>query len=426
MSYLQVVQDRNFVKLWLSQILSLIAQNLLNFALIIRIYDLTQGSRFANISVALLILSFGVPAVLLSSLAGVYVDHWDRKRVLVVSNFFRAVLVLGFLVFEQNLLVVMLLALLISSATQFFAPAEAASIPVVSKPSNLVKANGLFVTTFYATFIVGYSTSAPVIKAFGPQSSYLLAAAFFGVATILAVVLPSLGGKKSGNISFKQLWKVTQHDMKAGRKLIWNDPNLKYPIIQLMLVQAVVSVILTLAPALSLALLKQPLQDSSLYLVIPAGIGMLVGVLSVGHLTKHMAKTTLVKLGLLIGGVMITLLGLTGLLYRQMGGHPIAGIASVEKIVALELFLLGVTVSAISVTAQTLLHEMSEEKMRGTVFGVLYTLINFAATAPVLVAGVLADALSVTKVIALAGLLLVAYAVFQHTIFKPSTNLTLD
>lgn len=414
MSYIQVVQDRNFAKLWFSQILSLIAQNLLNFALIIRIFDLTQGGRFANISVALLILSFGVPAVLLSSLAGVYVDHWDRKRVLVISNFFRAVLVLGFLVFEHNLLIVMLMALLISSATQFFAPAEAASIPMVSKPANLVKANGLFVTTFYATFVIGFSASAPIIKSFGVQAPYLLASGFFGIATILAVALPALGGKKSGNISFKALWKVTQKDLKLGRKLIWNDPNLKFPIIQLMLVQGVISVILTLAPAISLALLKQPLQDASSYLVLPAGIGMILGVLGVGHLTKLISKPTLVRIGLFVGGIVVTALGLTGLLYRSVKGHPLATIVGIERLVAAELFLLGITIAVISISAQTLLHEMSEEKMRGTVFGVLYTLINFAATAPVLLAGILADVLSVTKVVAIAGVLLLTYAFFQR------------
>ncbi len=425
MSYTEVVRDRNFVKLWTSQILSLIAQNLLNFALIIRIFELTQGGRFANIAVALLILSFGIPAVLLSSLAGVYVDHWDRRKVLVMSNFFRSIVVLGFLVFEHNLIIVMILAFLMSSATQFFAPAEAASIPIVSRAKNLVKANGLFVTTFYATFIIGYSASAPVIKLFGAQAPYLIAAGFFGLATILAILLPNLGGKKSGNISLRQLWRVTLHDVQAGRKLVFRDPNLRYPIIQLMIVQAVISVVLTLAPALSLALLKQPLQDSSLYLVVPAGLGMLLGVLSVSRLTKHFPKSKLVKADLVIAGITLTLLGATGLLYRQFSGHALASEVGVERIVAIMLFILGVTVAIISVSAQTLLHEMSEEKMRGTVFGVLYTLINLAATAPVLLAGVLADTLSVTKVIGLTGLLLLSYAVAQYgksyTSFKPKT-----
>lgn len=416
MSYLQVVRDRDFAKLWSSQILSLIGQNLLNFALIIRIFDLTQGGRFANVAVALLILSFGIPAVLLSSLAGAYVDHWDRKRVLVVSNFIRTILVLGFLLFERNLVIVLLLAFLISAATQFFAPAEAASIPIVSKPENLVTANGLFVTTFYATFIVGYAGSAPVIKAFGPQAPYLLASGFFGLATLLAIFLPRLGGRKAGKLKLSELWRTTQHDLRKGRKIILKDPNLRFPIIQLMFVQGVISIILTLAPAISLALLHQSLKDASLYLVLPAGIGMVLGVLLVGQLTKRIAKQILVKSGLFFAGISLILLGLTGLLYRTINGHPIATPYQVERIVAVVLFVLGIMIAVISVSAQTLLHEMSEEQMRGTIFGVLYSLINLAATAPVLFAGVLAGLLSVTKVIGLTGIIVILFAIFQATI----------
>ena len=413
MSYVQVIRDRNFAKLWVSQILSLTAQNLLNFALIIRIFDLTQGGRFANLAVAMLILSFGIPAVLFSSLAGVYVDHWDRKRVLVVSNVVRTILVLGFLIFEHNLVIVLFLAFLISTATQFFAPAEAASIPQVSKPANLVKANGLFVTTFYATFIIGFSASAPLIDAFGPRSPYILASVFFGAATVFAIFLPFLGGRKSGKVSFSQLWRTAQKDLRAGQKLVAHDPNLRYPILQLMFVQGVISIILTLAPAISLALLRQPLQKASLFLVLPAGTGMLLGVLFVGYLTKHFNKSTLVKTGFMIAGTALILMGASGLLYRMTAGHTLATPTQIKIIVASLLFVLGVMVAVISVAAQTLLHEMSEEHMRGTIFGVLYTLINLAATVPVLFAGVLADTLSVTKVIELTGLVVVLFALGQ-------------
>src|ERR1700745_827284 len=94
--------NRNFTRLWSAQILSQIAQNLLNFALIIRVFDLAQGTRVANIAVALVILSFGVPSIFFAAAAGVYVDHWNKKAVLVVANFLRAFLVLGYLIFEHN------------------------------------------------------------------------------------------------------------------------------------------------------------------------------------------------------------------------------------------------------------------------------------------------------------------------------------
>jgi predicted MFS family arabinose efflux permease len=104
--YVQLLKNTNFLKIWSAQLLSQIASNLLNFALIIRIFDLAANTPFANISVSLLILSFGIPSIIFAVLAGAYVDHLDRKKVLVITNLLRAVLVLMFLLFEQNLFMV--------------------------------------------------------------------------------------------------------------------------------------------------------------------------------------------------------------------------------------------------------------------------------------------------------------------------------
>src|SRR5262245_2749946 len=96
-----VARNPHFNRLWGAQILSQIDQNLLNFALIIRVFQLAEGTRLANVSVALLILSFGIPSIFFAAAAGVYVDHWNKKVVLVTANFLRAGLVLGYLAFEH-------------------------------------------------------------------------------------------------------------------------------------------------------------------------------------------------------------------------------------------------------------------------------------------------------------------------------------
>ena len=124
MGYRQILTKGHFWKLWGSQAISLIAQNLLNYTLIIRAAELSQGTPLANVSVALVILAFGIPSILFAAVAGVYVDTWDRKRVLLVSNVIRAILLLSYLVFEQNLVIMLIITFLVSTVTQFFAPAE--------------------------------------------------------------------------------------------------------------------------------------------------------------------------------------------------------------------------------------------------------------------------------------------------------------
>ena len=59
----EILKNKDFMKIWLAQLASQLAANLLNFALIIRVFELSANTKFANISVSLLVLAFGVPGV---------------------------------------------------------------------------------------------------------------------------------------------------------------------------------------------------------------------------------------------------------------------------------------------------------------------------------------------------------------------------
>jgi predicted MFS family arabinose efflux permease len=136
-NYSFIFRHRGFLKLWLAQMLSATAQHLINFALIIKVFDLAKASGNSNVSVGLLVLSYGIPSILFASVAGVYVDHWNKRTVMLVANALRAVLVLGFLFWAHSLVEIFALSFIIATATQFFTPAEAASIPLLVPKKNL-------------------------------------------------------------------------------------------------------------------------------------------------------------------------------------------------------------------------------------------------------------------------------------------------
>ena len=407
-----IVHNANFSRLWGAQILSQIAQNLLNFALIIRVFQLAEGTRLANVSVALLILSFGVPSIFFAAAAGVYVDRWNKKLVLVVANLSRAVLVLGYLAFEHNLYMVLILSFLISSATQFFSPAEAASIPSLVAKRHLMRANSLFVFTMYASFIVGYSSSAPVIAAFGSKGPYILTAIMFALAGALVAMLPSIKSVEVKSMPFRGVVSYTIHEILDNWKLIRSNHNLSFPILQLTITQSILGVILALAPALSLAILRVPIQDSSHFLVIPAGIGMVLGVIVIDRLTIHISRIRLISVGLLVAAAALVLLGLSDRLHGP-AGTPMLPHYQIGLLVAPLVFILGFMNAVVSVAAQTILQEHTSEASRGKVFGALGMMINIAATLPIFFAGILADLTSVQAVVTTLGLFLLGFAGWQ-------------
>src|SRR2546421_9850992 len=124
-SFRNVLKNRSFLLLWLAQLLSQIAFNAANYGVIAIVTVVTHST----IMVGLAIISFTLPAVLFSLLAGVYVDYLDKRLVLWVSNASRAVatalLVLALLWNPHTVIPLYFLAFVISVISQFFSPAEA-------------------------------------------------------------------------------------------------------------------------------------------------------------------------------------------------------------------------------------------------------------------------------------------------------------
>jgi MFS family permease len=411
--YLATIRQINFARLWSAQILSQVAANLLNFALIILVYDLTVGSRFASFSVSLLVLSFAIPSIFAAPAAGTYVDFWDRKKVLVISNLLRGILVLMYIPAQNNLTAILALTFIIATITQFFLPAEAATIPKVVPQKYLLSANSLFVFTMYAAFLVGYSASGPAVAHFGKDGSYYLTAAMFLTAALAVVMIPPQEVLKKA----KKLPKLHLiNHIKDNWKIVTAHPDRFFALIQLAIIQGIVFILITLAPALSLELLKTPLQQASHVLIIPVGIGMVLGVLIIGTLTKRYTKRQIIEACLVLTGAALFALGLSTWFYSIAAGtehHSTVIAANVGLITGTIMLMLGVMNALVSTAAQTMLQETTDDANRGKVFSSLQMLINIAATIPVVFTGLLADLLHVNTVIAIIGVALLGYGTYM-------------
>ena len=407
MLYLRLFKYADFSKLWFAQILSGISQNLLNFSLIIVVYELTLGSQFANLSVSLLVLTFGLPALLFAPIAGAYVDHWDRKKVLVVANLLRAALVLTYVLVDHNLWLILVISFIVSSILQFFVPAETASIPNVVPKSLLLVANSLFIFTLYAAFIIGYSGSGPAIHYLGQDGPYWAVGGMLLVAALLTALLDLRSvSRRRGPLPKPH---PIQH-LRTNWKIITSNRDRMFSALQLTVTQAMVSVLITLAPALSLAVLHIPLKQASHILIIPIGLGLVLGVVLVTTISKKLTKMKIIQGGLVMAGVILTLVGLSGQLYRTHDGATLVPLAIIPIIVAILMLVLGMLNALISAAAQTMLQESTDDENRGKVFASLNMMVNLAATTPILLTGLLADLLSVTKVITILGVLATVYA----------------
>jgi MFS family permease len=406
-NYLSVLRQPNFTKLWLAQILSQVANNLLNFSLIILVYDLTAGTRFGSFSVSLLVLSFSIPSILFATAAGVYADYWDRKHILVGTNLLRALLAVSFIWVDQQFWWILVVSFAIATVAQLFLPAEAATIPKVVDAKSLMVANSLFVFSMFAAFVLGYSASGPTVALLGDQGPYVVAAVMFGVAMLLALWLPRQPvDRPEGHLPPPRIWE----QVRSNWKLVRAHRERVFALSQLAVIQGIGFILVTLAPALSLALLHMPLRQASHIIVIPVGVGLLVGLVAIHAVTRRRSKSAVIQVCLVVAGLALILLGLSGQFYRLPPGSDIQPVATAGLVVATLMLTLGMLIAMISTAAQTLLQESTSDHQRGRVFAALNMMVNIAATVPIFITGLLADLLSVTKVTMIIGGLVLIYA----------------
>ncbi|HLY64684.1 MAG TPA: MFS transporter, partial [Chloroflexota bacterium] len=182
-----VLRNRNFTYLWAAQLLSQIAQNIINFAVLVKVEELSHSTT----QVAVTIVSFTLPAVIFGPVAGVFVDRLDKKSILVYSNVSRALATLGFVFLGSSLPAIYTILFVSSTINQLFSPAEGASIPMLVKRDQLLNAMSLFQVTFYSAVAIGFILIAPAaIKLAGLDTAFFVTAAMYLAAAGLCAVLP--------------------------------------------------------------------------------------------------------------------------------------------------------------------------------------------------------------------------------------------
>ena len=192
--YSAVLSNKRFRRLWFSQFVSGIGDWLVVGLLIPLVTTLSGGSSFA---VAGIMIAKIVPSLFLSSFVGVFVDHFDRRKLMMACDLTRAVLALG-LLFTNNLALIYLIVLVMEIASLFFTPAKNALIPRLVSEEEVTVANGLSYTTQQASMLIGLTMSGAILAGFEAIVRWVLASGFPFVDLLVGPLAPALLGPRAG------------------------------------------------------------------------------------------------------------------------------------------------------------------------------------------------------------------------------------
>ncbi len=394
-SYLAVLKNINFTKLWISQLTSQLTNYILTFTILIKVFRLTNSSA----SVSIVVLAFGLATLFFGSLAGVYSDRFDRKGLLTIINFAQAGSIGLYFLIGADFWSLVLITFLYSSFNQFYIPAEAPSIPNLVPQHQLLLANGYFTFTGSAALIIGFASAGPLAIAFGESAPYLVAVILLSIAGLACFFLPALlPEKKPEPHEIFRLWE----EFKEGILHFWNNKKLHYPLISLVSVQMINGMMITISPAYIERAIGIHLESSSLAVVIPLGLGILFGVLGLGFEEHYFTKKSLIFAGFMGMGIALAMLSLINYFDHKYLYY-----------FAVALFM-GFFNAHILAPSHSMLQVEALSHMRGRIYGSLYVMLQTAATVPTVIVGILADRIDVAMVMGGLGVLLIILGVLNR------------
>ncbi|MEM9216085.1 MAG: MFS transporter [Cyanobacteria bacterium P01_F01_bin.150] len=451
MGFGPVLRNANFLVLWSGQIFSQLADKVYLVLMIAIIASRFQGlDQSISGWVSALMIVFTIPAVLFGFVAGVFVDRWSKKGVLVISNLLRGLLVMALPALlwlthgwgtianlPVGFFILLGVTFLVSTLTQFFAPAEQAVIPLIVKRQHLLSANSLYTTTMMASVIVGFALGEPVLALadtlmlkFGGLLSgiigeidagkldtgkELLVGAGYAIAGLILILMrtresraegrrqkaegrrqknPPLTPPKRGTEPPQRLNSPTPQPPNSSSKIqnpkskiqnpqLWADVKdglafLKHTTtVRAALIQLIIlfSIVAALAVlAVRLAEVIPVIEaDQFGFLLAAGGVGMGLGAAILGQFGQRFSNTQLNLMGSL--GMSLCLMILASV---------------TQYLVPCLVYIGGIGLFAafIGIPMQTTIQAETPESMRGKVFGLQNNAVNIALSLPLALAGI--------------------------------------
>jgi MFS family permease len=176
LSPFSVFRNRNFSLLWTGQLVSTMGSALTSLAASIYIYRLTSSA----LSVGLMLMATAAPSLLVGLFAGVFVDRYDRKKIMFTADILRAILIALIPVLVPiNVIWLYVIVMLTGAIGQFFDPALESVLPEVASDEELAAANSMMAISSFGSTAVGFAAAGLIAGAAHINWAFYLDAASF-------------------------------------------------------------------------------------------------------------------------------------------------------------------------------------------------------------------------------------------------------
>jgi DHA3 family macrolide efflux protein-like MFS transporter len=419
--YVRLSLNGPFTSLWTGQMISLFGDRIHQIALAF----LVGGVTNSIIAVAFVFVAATIPNLLLAPIAGAYVDRWNHRDVMIVSDLLRAAVVLLMpIAIFTNVYLVYPMIFLITSISIFFRPARVAILPRIVHGDDLLTANSALWAGETFADVIGYPLAGLFVAFLGPALplAFWIDAATYGASAILiaSIAVPKVQRARrrvdpaiAGPITAPSLPGATSPEaiedaraaaaddgsprsviaeMREGFHFLRREPVLFANTIQAAFAQFAIGSLTALTPIFVRDVIgpANSVDPAAAYSFLEAsiGVGNLVGGFVIGLVGMHFAKGRMVIAGYVLFGLFLIGFALSGSLTLDFGLLLGAGIANMIFVIP----------------SQVLFQQRTPSDLIGRVVSFRFALVFGSMTLAMAIGGVLGQVVGIAPVLAISGL----------------------
>ncbi len=304
-----VFRNRNFSLIWTGQLVSTMGSALTSLAASIYIFRLTNSA----LSVGLMLMATAAPSLLVGLFAGVFVDRYDRKMIMIAADIARALLVILIpILVPLNVIWLYVIVMLTSAIGQFFDPAHESVLPEVASEKELAAANSLIAISSFGSTAVGFAAAGLIASAANINWAFYLDAVSF----IFSAICVYLIHVKPIQAEEETSAAVVIKNLRAGVHQLFNTPILR----SLFSVQVLVLISFGLSNTLLLPFALRALKATEFEYGLQEGltsIGFVVGSLLMANIIDRLSEGVWLALSFL--GMAVV-----GIIYSSLHSVPLA------------------------------------------------------------------------------------------------------
>lgn len=380
--YLHILRNRDFLLLWVGQGVSALGSRIHYIALIWLVTEITGNAA----GIGLLFMFMAVPRILVFPIAGVLVERWNKRNVIVVCDILSGLTAIG-VALTNDLPAIYVLSTISVLISLFFSPAVQSAVPRIVPKAELLTANSLTSMTRQVASLGGPALGGMIIGLWGLKTAFLVNGVSFLISALSEMFIHIPRATHESEV--RQASSILK-DLKEGWEYIRQHPAVKLTILFFALAGLPMGAIIVLKVVFLKDVLSLTAAQYGLVMTIE-GIGLFLGTFAIGKWGGKWYEVTAMVIGCAVIGAAYVGLSLVNTLWLAAACVSAVGLAG----------------AIVNITYGTLLQKAVDDHVRSRVYSFDMAIGEVLALASMGAAGFLGDTFGITKTIMVCGLLII-------------------